>query len=656
MGSAAIFAGTRTKLLTSKGLLLQDGTTLDNDGWFEYIKNGKADIDTTGWATYADAAAASPVDGTAGSPTATWTRSTTTPLRGVAHFLLTKDAANRQGNGASYAFTIDTTDQAKVLQVSTDFQVMSGTYVSGDVTIWIYDLTNATLIQPVGYSIDNAVGPVKLRATFQTASNSTSYRLIIHIASTSAAAYTLAFDSIGVGPQVTANTFFGTDTQAWPTLTTSNTAGFGTPSDTKLHWRRDGDRLEGWGRFTAGTTTATTASITLPSGLSVSTDANKISASNEVIGKWWRSSAAGTSEKNGSLVAYNGSGTTINFGRDDYTQANAPAATALANAIISTGNDVYISFSVPIQGWGSNVISSVDAGDGRVVSFRATGQPTGTITGTDSIAIWGSGSVAHDTHGNYSSSTGRYTITVPGYYRISAHTSVSAVYVAGNVSSASIYKNAVLVCTGLDKPPAFTGTSQAAVADVLNLIAGDIIDVRVASGGTTPTYSAVAAESSFSINRVSGPSAIAAGETVAARYTTTAGQSITQNVTTQIVDFGTKDFDTHGSVTTGAGWKFTAQIPGKYSLQIHVGFASATFTATNNTITYLYKNGALFSILNRSVVGVTGTQSPGLPGTDVIPMLAGDYIDVRAYQEEAAARTLNAGAGYNHIAITRVGN
>jgi hypothetical protein len=67
-------------------------------GVANYISpNDDAEGGTTGWATYADAAATSPVDGTGGSPNVTWTQSTANVLRGSNSFRLTKDAANRQG-------------------------------------------------------------------------------------------------------------------------------------------------------------------------------------------------------------------------------------------------------------------------------------------------------------------------------------------------------------------------------------------------------------------------------------------------------------------------------------------------------------------------------------------------------------------------------
>lgn len=67
----------------------------------EYVKNPKFESDASDYSAYADAAGSSPVDGTGGSPSVTITQTTSAPLSGVASGLITKDAANRQGEGVS---------------------------------------------------------------------------------------------------------------------------------------------------------------------------------------------------------------------------------------------------------------------------------------------------------------------------------------------------------------------------------------------------------------------------------------------------------------------------------------------------------------------------------------------------------------------------
>ena len=67
---------------------------------------------------------------------------------------MTKDTANRQGRVVYTPFTIQTAHQAKVLQVSFDYIVNSGTFAAGtsstdsDVIVYLQDVTNGTFIEP----------------------------------------------------------------------------------------------------------------------------------------------------------------------------------------------------------------------------------------------------------------------------------------------------------------------------------------------------------------------------------------------------------------------------------------------------------------------------------------------------------------------------
>ena len=122
-----------------------------------YIANSSALVDTSGYSTYADAAGAAPVDGTGGSPSVTFTRSTTTPLRGIADFNFTKDAANRQGQGVATDITIDLADRAKVLTVTFDYEVLSGTYADGDLTVYLIADPSGKLVvnQQAGNTVES---------------------------------------------------------------------------------------------------------------------------------------------------------------------------------------------------------------------------------------------------------------------------------------------------------------------------------------------------------------------------------------------------------------------------------------------------------------------------------------------------------------------
>lgn len=152
-----------------------------------------------------------PVDGTGGIPSGvTFTRNTSTPLAGVASFDLGKIAANEQGQGVSTDFIINAIDINKTLQINFAYEGSSGMVLgsSSDVRVFVYDITNATLI-PVTSTGASLPGPVSVPKTFSgqfASSSSVNYRLIVHIATTSAVAWDLLLDNVTVNSELNAVT------------------------------------------------------------------------------------------------------------------------------------------------------------------------------------------------------------------------------------------------------------------------------------------------------------------------------------------------------------------------------------------------------------------------------------------------------------------
>lgn len=149
----------------------------------------------------------SPTDGTGGvSSGVTLTRNTATPLIGVASFDLGKIAANEQGQGVSTDFTINAVDKNSVLQVTFDYQASSGMVLgtNSDVRVFIYDIGNAVLIPvtPLNTLSGTTGSPHDFVGVFNTSSSS-NYRLILHIATTSAVAWDLLFDGVTVNDEIT---------------------------------------------------------------------------------------------------------------------------------------------------------------------------------------------------------------------------------------------------------------------------------------------------------------------------------------------------------------------------------------------------------------------------------------------------------------------
>lgn len=323
-------------------------------GSINYILNPDAEGGTTGWATYADAAGSQPVDGTGGSPTETYTRTTSSPLRGTGSFLLTKDAANRQGEGASYNFTIDSADQGKSLYISFDYAIASGTYATGDLAMYVYDVTNSLVLQSIPFQISGATANVPQRfiGYVQASSNSTSYRLIIHTATTSASAYTVKFDNFITGPSAA---FYGA--VVTDEIDDSNNIipnNFGTVTNKSIWTKRVGDKLHVRGVFTCGTVTASTASITL-TGYTIDSTKFSSATNTQMVGFGEQLQTGGATFFSSLTfgIFYDGSDTAKVYMGNDIASRQITKDTG--NGIANSSDVLTFEFSVPIVGWSSNV-------------------------------------------------------------------------------------------------------------------------------------------------------------------------------------------------------------------------------------------------------------------------------------------------------------
>lgn len=163
------------------------------DGGFERGSNG---LIPSGWSQYNDGAVAVPVDGTGGSAVAQVTMLVTnaSPIRGTLSAVISKDAANRQGVGYSFPFTISNADKGITAGVNFEL-VTSANYVSGDMVFYIYDVTNSVLITPRSVSLPKLDNYGKFFSDYGLTAG-TSYRFILHIATTSALAYTVTLDTM----------------------------------------------------------------------------------------------------------------------------------------------------------------------------------------------------------------------------------------------------------------------------------------------------------------------------------------------------------------------------------------------------------------------------------------------------------------------------
>jgi len=585
-----------------------------------YITNGLAFKNTDGWATYADASQAAPVDGTGGSPTVTWTRSTSAPLRDEASFLFTKDAANRRGEGASDLFTIDVADQAKVLSISLEYNLLSGTYSNGtpDVTVWIYDVTNAVLIQPSSFNIDAAstTNTATFRAQFQSNANSVSYRLIFHCATTSASAFVLKFDNIQIGPQSLGATSAIISQAAYTTVLNSNTG----VASQSFFISRVGNMAIIDGRVTySGGGAASAFTFSLPTGLSIDTTlitGTAVTNGSLGWGRWYDDS--GTDQL---LVPAHSSATTLSL-RQQGVAGNFNT-TGVANLDVIT-----VHAEVPILGWGA-AVSLLGADSARTVSARfTTTDTTGIASSVSAVVIWNA--TSFDSHNARVGNT--YVVPVSGRYKLNAVVRYAAsTNVIDQFLQLTFRRNTSTTIT-TSTMFVFTATStrfQHSIADQVDLVAGDVIDLLLNNqSSTTKAMSGSAADNYWSIERIAGPEAIGAGENILLEVSRIIGQSMVISTPTTVLYDQVRN-DSHGAYVAATG-RWTCPQARPYTLSFGSGWVA---NATGNRATRLIRiRNAVTTTIASTLGPASGSNILAQSGSISTALLAGDIIFVQVEQ------------------------
>lgn len=463
-----------------------------------YITNPDAETDVTGWAAYADAAGASPVDGTGGAPTVTITRTTSSPLRDTGSFLITKDAANRQGEGSSVAFTIDRADLAKIISISFDYEV-SASFVSGDssdVRVWIYDVTNAALIQPTPFTIQGATGSThKFNGSFQSDATSTSYRLIFHVGTTNASAWTMKMDNVKVGPEPVQYNAQVVDLGVID-VTIENT----TTSNRNFAFTRVGHLMHCFGSFNSSGGSASPLAFVLPNSLNV--DTTKIVA-NQFVGKFEQLTGTSALYASGGEtnvnVFYDGTDTdklfiTASLSAGTPSKLNGSSLSSVQHRVV---------FTVPIAEWvvepaAVTAVETIAAGYNT-----AAGQSIADVT----VTILDFGTSEFDTHSAVTTGgSWKFTAPASGIYNVSACVTMAGVASDdGTNYSLYVYKNGLLDKYLAQTPKETNTTVELSIVGsvLVKLNGGEYIDVRIRQNSSvTRSLTTDADQNTISIHRI----------------------------------------------------------------------------------------------------------------------------------------------------------
>lgn len=591
-----------------------------------FIPNGLATLNTSGWTTYADAAGTRPVDGTGGSANITWTTTTTDPLTGAKSFLITKDASNRQGEGLSTDFTIDLAQKSKMLKVEFDYIVNSGTFTAGssttdsDMIVYLYDVTNNRLIEPSTFKLytSSTTLPDKYQGYFQTSPDSTSYRLIFHVATTSASAWALKVDNVAVSPsEYVAGTII-TDWQSYTPVVTNLGAGSYTSSG---RWRRVGDSIEVTYRYTKDGTNGTGTSVVYvspPSGITLDLS---FTASGAVV-----SGEAYTSLTSVDLISLvDATAGFYLFNSSSKSSVNGATATASA--------DFRASVTAKVQGWSAGAQMS-DGYDGRVVAAVLQVATSTAVTGDTTNIPFSSAYL--DTVAGFNGTTG-YVVQSAGNYKLSG-TMVGAAITAFKAYVDGAFHSII--------GSVQTNGSRGSIGGTLyNLKAGQVITIR---SSTTTTITAAPGDN-LSIEKLSGSAFMSPTETVAFFARDTAGDVIGTSMS--LIKFTSIQNSTHGAYSTTTGL-FTAESSGYYSASFMVATANVTLSTSQRFQAILYKGASIYAYGSReNGVGVSQFYSSN-GSVESVYLNAGETLSVYAISN--VATTASTVDEASHFSVVKV--
>lgn len=627
---------------------IDNGSTLipvgsGSGGGLNYIENGDAELSSPAPSLYADSGA-TPTDGQGGSVNTStelnFSRSTSSPLRGSASWVFDKKSGNQQGKGGSFPFTIDVADKGKQASITFDYSVLSGTYATGDVAVYVVHAPSGTpkVIQPSAFNIENVGVESLARLTFQTEYSSVlDYNLCFHVASTSASAYSLKFDNITLGPQVVSMGAPVTDWVSYtPTMTWVSGATVG------AYWRRVGDTLEVTGRVSVnGGVTAAELTITIPSGLAIDT-AKLISTTRlDNLGEARLRDDDATAVYDG-LVRYFSTTSVTILGQSTAGSSNS-VLNSTAPFTWANNDTVTFEFKVPIVGWSSSTVVSSSA-DTRVVAMRAGKTSTQSIPGTGAITFLTSWDTAMiDTHSAFNSSTGAYTVRIPGIYRVtlqagtsSATTATHGTYIALNGTTYAYNVESKSTGVGIIWSPRVSTTIRCVAGDVIRPGYGQNSGVALNVGGGSANHY-------FEVEMLQGPSQIQAAEVVAFQ-----GTAPSYSVTTSIgkVTGWTASEDSHAGYNT-ANSRWTVPAPGRYRITINLATKN---TAVPNSV-WIYIDGVAING-GKGQAYSNGSVYPVASATVIKTLNAGQYVEIFS---QVSSSTLAIDAPSTSWTIERLG-
>lgn len=432
----------------------------------------------TGINVYTDAVAATPVDGTGGAGTGLTTTLNTasSPLRPTGNQRFSKDGSNRQGAGWSTDITLNRADYegGKPVFIKFKYKPSSG-YVNNDVRMFVYDKDGTTLLTALSLTGDGSIAysgqATSFVAAFYPNSSNDDYRIIWHIAGTTAAAWDLDIIDLNVTPDSSVPGAIVGDygTEAWTDSWANST--------TSVRLLRIGTKI-----FVEGTSTITGAGasgfdITIPTAY---TPVDSVGAGDKQMGTAILTDT-GTAFFTGLLLRSATNTLTIVANLDSGTYGGVQGLTSTIPHTWASTDTIKFSASWDVSGWlASSALTTTETllSSARVEATRSSTQQTFTTGSTSTIVF---DTEITDNLGAYNPSTGEFTAPKNGTYFVSTnfYSDTQTTFATNERLIIYIYKNGShhkTLGVKSDGSQTQTGINGSAL---VTLAKGDILTIRL---------------------------------------------------------------------------------------------------------------------------------------------------------------------------------
>lgn len=579
------------------------------------------------------------------------------PLSGTASLQETWSGASAVGDMvASNAFTIDSSDQTKILSIRFNYSVLSGAVnvnmsgtSSNSLAVGFWDLTNTKFIPVTGaFNFIQSSGVGNYTGSIQVPFNTVSMRLCVYAANATAGAVTMLYDDFYVGPdpgfQSTPSVSFSAQ-KATPTGTISNTFN-------KVTFPSASVVIDTSGSYNAPTfIVPASGEYFVSAGLSYSITG--VSNGESIVAIY----------QNGALK-YKGD-TLSSIG----LSASYPTVSGILTCkagdtieIYSLNNNTSPSFYAGNEGNYFNILKiggSANSDGGQVVAGKIVPTSAGILgTPTTTPTNLPFNSIVSDTNGGFNTSTGLYTIKSSGYYDITGIVQYSGTATVGATVVSRIFNvttSSELAICNFTLPAASITQAIPCTATAVYLIAGQQISVQ---GFYTGTFSGASygGATSFAIHKVQGPSSQGATPSVYASYSASGQTDSIVGNTPTLIKYATKQIDTNNSYSTSTGL-YTVRVPGEYEVSGQISLSTGVITLNTAAAGLsLYLNGSPYRPMAVLRAQAAATFSPIVNGRAMVYCNSGDTLSV--YGIITATNTLDGSSGVgtnNYIEIKKVG-